>query len=620
MRIIALTTALVLGAAITPRATAAELPAIGFEQPGWTMTNHVALTDGVLTIAGGDGYRAARFELPAAVVGAERFYFTVDVRLRDIAPGPELYMKPKVKLSQPGPPKRSVRNFHSGECETWTQVTIDHKLLNGQLPESVTVEVAIQDCGGIAEFRAPHLSWTHPEVRSDYPFERPAEVGASLAIDTAVASPFNTRLLGTNQQWTWSPIGYEAEVVQAFVRATRPPSLRFPAGTVANYYDWTTDGFAPPGPGQGPGWIGYVIKAEKRFAFNDYLALCQELGLSSPLTFNVLADSDEDSIARLRDRLDRGTPIEHIELGNENYFDNQRGGRVETVEDYIAVTRGLAPKLKAIAPEIPIAVNIAGEDDSEIGEMARWNAAIAAAGGYYDAVVLHPYRGIPQSRPDTDAISRMLRLAPHLRQRIAACHEQFGVPILVTEWGILAPDLGSESVAAAIGIADGFLALIDAGEAGIVRSACLHLLCLADGAVGSGIYGLDKATKTFRVSRRGAVYELALAAFRDAQLLGGTCDSAELAPDLPAISARAARRSDGSIAVYAVNKLDVAAPFALAIDGVAVTAGTITSYVEDSLAEGVLSWPLGEQPLVRAEIADAIELPPLSVSLIELAP
>lgn len=598
---------------------AAELPEVGFDQPGWSLGEGMTLEGGVLRIDGGPGYRHARIDVSAEAVSDQTFFFTVEVRLREIEPGPALFARPKVKISHPGPPPRTVRNFQTGECGDWTQVTLQHRLLSGQRPEAVTLEVAMQDCGGVAEFRNPRLGAEHPPVRTNYPFARPAEASASLALDTGAARDFDHRLLGVNQQFTWSPIGYEDPRVQAFIRRVAPPSLRFPAGTVANYYDWTSDGFERPGPGEGPGWLKYVIENDKRFAFDDYLALCRELDLSAPLTFNVLSDTVEESVARLRDRLERGTPIEHIELGNENYFHAQRGGQVDTPEDYLAFTRELAPALRAVDPTIPLAVNVSGEDGHEHGAMAEWNATLAQA-DHYDLAVLHPYLGLPNARPDTENVRRMLGLARHLRGRIEACHQQFGVPLVLSEWGILAPATGSESVAAAIGIADGFLELIAAHERGQIRSACLHMLCMGDGAQGSGLYGLDRETMTIRTSRRGAIYELLLAAFRDAELLEARSQSSEIAPGLSAVSARAARHPDGRITVLAVNKLDVAAPLALSLDGEPVSGVSRSSYVEDGLAAGQLSWPLGEQPLAQAEGEAGLVLPPLSVSLLTLAP
>jgi len=593
-------------------------PEIQLDRPEWNLGRNAERDGDVVRIEGGNGYRTARYRLDPKLVGVEPFYFTVDVRLHDIKPGPELYARPKIKVFNPGGPRPTVRKFEPGDCREWTQVTVQHKLIGNQLPPWVKLEVSIQNCQGVIEFRNPRLTFEHPPVETKYPFDRPDDVAASMAISTERPVAFPDRLLGVNQQWTWSPIGYEDPRVQAFVRQVRPPSLRFPAGTVANYYDWKSDGFERPAPDEGLPWLDYVISQNKRFHFDAYLALTKELGLSAPLMFNVLSDTTAESVARLRDRLARGTPIQHIELGNENYFHAQRGGRVHTVDDYISVTSELVDALRDVDPAIPLAVNVAGEDDSE--NNIQWDAALAEH-DYYDAVVLHPYLGIASARPDTEAVRRMLGLATHLRHAITDCHEQFGKPIVMSEWGILAPGIGSESIAAALGIADGYLAIIDQWQAGRVRSACLHMLGMGDGAAGSGLYGLDRDSMTIRTSRRGAVYELALAAFRDAQLLQSPVNSPMLADDLPAVTARAVRRPDGSVAIFAVNKLDVAAPFSVSIDGIAVQKAQLTSYVEDGLAEGVIHWQLGQQPLVRRAVDDgAIRLPPLSITLITVQP
>ncbi len=592
------------------------MPDIAFDQTGWDLGNNATLDDGVVTIEGGNGYRVARYRLDPKIVRTHRFYFTVDVRLHGIKPGPELFARPKVKVFNPGAPRPSVRKLQADECEQWTPVTVPHQLLKGgKLPPWIKLEVSMQNCGGRAEFRNPRISFEHPPVETDYPFERPGDATATLALSTDNPRPFPNRLLGVNQQWTWSPVGYEHPTVQAFVREVKPPSLRFPAGTVANYYDWRTDGFAWPAPGEGPQWLDYVIGNDKRFEYEHYLKLCKELELSSPLTFNVLGDSAVDSAARLRDRLDRGLDVQHIELGNENYFEGQRGGRVHEVSDYIAVTRELVDALREVDARIPLAVNVTHHDG--VGEMAAWNQALAVE-DYYDAVVLHPYLGLGSARPDTDGIRRMLSLGRHLERRIAECHEEFGKPIVLSEWGILAPGKGSESVAAAIGIADGWLTLIDQWEAGRVRSAGIHMLCYGDGAQGSGLYGLNREDMTIHTSRRGAVYELALQAFGDAQLLAGRAESATLTDGLPGVTARAARHADGTITLFAVNKFDVAAPLNVTLDDQPVTAAALASYVEPSLSEGVLHWPLGEQPLQRRRVEGQIELPPLSVNLITI--
>lgn len=599
---------------------ASDLPALTLSDKTWKLEKGMSIANEILTIKGNpDVYRKATITVPALAFAEREFYFCVEVKLNDIVPGHAMYMRPKIKIYQNGDQPYQARNI-SGIAEgRWSRVTLLYKLKSGQNPQTLMFELAVQHCSGTAQFRNPLVQRDKPRIAFSYPFSKPKEPVCKLDIDTSVSRAMNNNLLGVNQQFVWSEMGYGDQAVDDLIAKIDLPHLRFPAGTVANFYDWQADGLSiPPGyQGRCLKWLKPRIQAEVRFGFEAYAKLCRSQQITSELTFNIMEDSVTKSVRRLAHRKQAGLNITYIEMGNENSYPNQAGGQVPDVEAYIALTRKLSKALKAVDPSVKTAVNIEGN-------MTQWDLTLAAE-NYYDAVVMHPYLSINTAIGDDETVASLLSAYKQFNFKIQNYLSVFGNRDLVlSEWGLICNDkqeAGTETIFAALAIADTFLAILEQSEDGPVREACLHMFMgISDKPIPGPtlLFNYNPKTQELLQSRRGVVFRNIISTFRDSQVYISKSVADELIAGLPSVIARAVKRSDGTVVIFAVNKLDEPCPIQIAINGQVYKAGYIRKSYTESTLTGTAWYPIDE-PVMKIQQGIGVNmLPPLSVNVIEL--
>ena len=86
-----------------------------------------------------------------------------------------------------------------------------------------------------------------PQVFSaiTYPYALPNQLNATLKVETGSKTGFNNLLLGLNTNFPenqYGSDGYNDPDGQDLITTWNPPSLRFPHGVWANFYDWEVDG------------------------------------------------------------------------------------------------------------------------------------------------------------------------------------------------------------------------------------------------------------------------------------------------------------------------------------------------------------------------------------------
>ena len=218
----------------------------------------------------------------------------------------------------------------------------------------------------------------------------------------------------------------------AALRELAPGLLRFPGGTVANYWDWETGDFVCGRGGQyvlhGNGLRDCLLPSDYQnvspphHKLEHFKTELERTGARAVFVLNMITkrpDNDatifEHAAAMLAHAEEIGIPVRYIELGNEFYLcDGTRDASPDnvlafpTVEDYAALAQTWTRELRARFPEARIAVVGAdrrfGEEERGLGcpegELARrntWNARLAAALDSVrpDAITLHPYGGAP---------------------------------------------------------------------------------------------------------------------------------------------------------------------------------------------------------------------------------
>jgi hypothetical protein len=294
---------------------------ISFDAANWTFDVGVNVShgpNGTMACIKGDPskYIRASLTLSASDLPATGgVFFVVDTFLHGIIPGSEEFDAPKIKVS--GVEHQNDRlseNFRMLLDGVWVPAALLLHRSDFAQDDHLLFEISIQSAAGQFCARSVQLQLTVPPPSYTYPFPAPNNSAVSLVIDLADQTLFRSSLLSTNVA-----AGYGAPQIQDLLRWLKLPQLRFPGGTVGNFYNWRTDGFYPNNTCKNnaadkPGFL---------FHYDEFVASMDATNASVVLLFNVIEDSVADSVSRLQDRFSSGLRIDWIELGNENYGTRQ---------------------------------------------------------------------------------------------------------------------------------------------------------------------------------------------------------------------------------------------------------------------------------------------------------
>ncbi|WP_194895982.1 hypothetical protein [Catenulispora pinisilvae] len=235
--------------------------------------------------------------------------------------------------------------------------------------------------------------------------------------------------------------GYPA-AADSQLAALSPATVRWPAGTSANYWDWTKgqpvgDPYMTPNPT--PDFHSYLSDLEKAYA---------QTHVPPVFVLNVMTSTLADQEAMLVQAKADGLPIDNVELGNEldlcfnsdyqKYFPNGTDYGSKVVGPWSYALHNLYPDLKIAA--------VAGFEDSTSKCVTdrTWNAdvqtgiktAIAAGDGREpDAYIMHVHPTYPNALT-TDNVGDFLA-GPDTwpgKVQAAATASKFGTtPVWLTE-------------------------------------------------------------------------------------------------------------------------------------------------------------------------------------------
>eukprot|EP00927_Polykrikos_kofoidii_P008043 TRINITY_DN13332_c0_g1_i1.p1 TRINITY_DN13332_c0_g1~~TRINITY_DN13332_c0_g1_i1.p1 ORF type:complete len:637 (-),score=102.40 TRINITY_DN13332_c0_g1_i1:123-1757(-) len=531
--------------------------------------------------------------------------------------GSEVYQRPKLKVYNDDSGKSIKAANLPIEYEGWENLVgvaiSNFRTLVSQGLQKLRIEIGIQNCGGTLSAREAVLLDTAPAPQLDYPFAVPTSTAVAIDVTTLEESEFVPGIMSANAQHVSSPFGFEDARMAELLATIRLPQLRFPGGTVGNYYNWRNDSFYNDEYTRERPFRAHAVDQGFKFAFEGYAASMKATGASSVLMFNVIEDSAASSVARLQDRLAHGLTVDFVEMGNENYDPNQGQGRLNgsNVEAYIAVTKELSAALKAAAPGVKTAVNV--NHHSTFADNT-WEGALAKE-AYYDAVQMHPYVFVGSDIFNLASARQVLSAHRSVREYAAKYRKFFSQPLIFTEWGILGNDV--RGWIRVLAEADQFTAIASLAADGIVAQAGKHILF----GSGNGANEMFFWNDTAFVSQGSGVWYRKL---REA-LMGSrsfhptTVDGPELDTDLPAVTAFAVRQDEGVVRVIAVNKLSTAADVQVTVNGQAPTSVSCEAFGAELDA-----WPvhgLNDDPWSSCPTQGAhgkITMPPLSVAVATL--
>lgn len=471
-----------------------------------------------------------------------------------------------------------------------------------------------------------------------YPFTLPPTVTASLNVSTQVTEPANNLLLGLNFG------SFTSSAKKTIFRYLDPVTVRFPSGVWSNWYDWNIDRstykMQDPANPTGP-WIPYDnyafnasykasmdtwANSDTKTGFPGLKSLFDESPFNILWTYNLNYDSNAKSVARLQDSDTKGLNVTYIELGNEQFWSDQRSERISTPEKYYPIAKSLSEALKVVKPSLRLSIPLGWRENQ-----GSYNTALTQTKDYFDAVTLHKYvqyeKGVAVKSSDTYKRTLTARLQIENSKNFILKYAP-GKKVWMTEWGVSCDPIA----ASYLGQADAYLYLFEnqnvfeRAEWYGATTALNPMYYFTDAQVDGGGRPL-KVLSNMRKIGFGATYEILRSVFENSTLLKSdmTCNATLVAPDgtdyagsqpvnVDAVSARAVTKN-GSTSVFVVNKTPKSVVFDLKFDAVSYTG----SFTHEALSFTTLSdaptYANNENPLVLIKSGTGtITLPPYSIN------
>lgn len=195
------------------------------------------------------------------------------------------------------------------------------------------------------------------------------------------------------------------QLLAGFVR-TGANSIRYPAGTIANTWDWDRGWIDPTVPDSL--LINWVVserwkEANVRYPIEHFAVAIKASGAEPVYVLNMLSKDLEHSLRGLRRAKAAGLPVRYIEMGNELYFNLKlETARFPTPEDYGKTCYQWIAAIKKEFPEAKCAVvsweQVRGERHKQ------WTERVLQYATNADAVIFHVYTpfGIDGARERTN--------------------------------------------------------------------------------------------------------------------------------------------------------------------------------------------------------------------------
>ncbi|MCG9134583.1 hypothetical protein J5I95_23210, partial [Candidatus Poribacteria bacterium] len=137
--------------------------------------------------------------------------------------------------------------------------------------------------------------------------EKPSPGALSLEINTRNPQPLRQALYGFNTNMMSGDYGYLDPEFVELTKVLAPKTLRFPGGTVGNFYHWEHGGFfedemtSTLNPKLNQRNKGNYVKLQKRrqgkILFDDFMQLCDMLDITPVVVVNLWTGSPEESAA-----------------------------------------------------------------------------------------------------------------------------------------------------------------------------------------------------------------------------------------------------------------------------------------------------------------------------------
>ncbi|MDP4509625.1 cellulose binding domain-containing protein [Nonomuraea turcica] len=391
--------------------------------------------------------------------------------------------------------------------------------------------------------------------------------------------------------------------------------LRYPGGSYSDIYHWA-DHTAPG---------GYVAPNTD---FDTFMSGVRRTGAQAMVTANYGTGTAEEAAAWVRHaNVTKGYDIKYWEIGNENYGNGHYGSAWEadnhadkSPAEYARHVVAYSDAMKAVDPTIKIGAVLttsANWPDGLVGEgdAGTWNKVVLSmAGPKIDFVIVHWYPGA------LDKVGHVPDMIHLTREQIAKYagpgSERIG--IAMTEFNTGSSSAGTTTQPGALAAADAYATLLANGVFTVdwwnVHNG-IGPVTQVEGHTDYGDFGLlSSATCTSDNSVCEPPLNTPFAPYYALQMMSKFARPGDqfvrAATDQPKVTAHAARRPNGDLAVMLINtSSDTSYPIALDYSGFRPASGSATVLTHTNGATSITT-----------STAESPTLPPLSLTTLVLRP
>jgi hypothetical protein len=215
----------------------------------------------------------------------------------------------------------------------------------------------------------------------------------TLTTNNGVTRKIAPYFLGYNNVPIHSPSWDNPNAVKAAVQFN-PGTLRYPGGTVANYWDWQNGWFLPGAPD------GFLNAPQSIYRLNELQIAVQATRAIPIYVLNMLTSDLTTQLAMLSTAQSMGLPVQFVELGNEFYLRNPVDyvTKFPTGSDYGKMATSWIRAIRDKVPNVNIAA-VGGVPTDQSGDprKANWNQELLQNLEGADALTQHPYVSVTHS-------------------------------------------------------------------------------------------------------------------------------------------------------------------------------------------------------------------------------
>jgi hypothetical protein len=392
--------------------------------------------------------------------------------------------------------------------------------------------------------------------------------------------------------------------------------LRYPGGSYSDIYHWA-DHTAPG---------GYVAPNTD---FDTFMRGVRRTGAQPMVTANYGTGTAQEAAAWVRQaNVIKGYGVKYWEIGNENYGNGHYGANWEADDhadkspaEYARHVVAYADAMKAVDPTIKIGAVLttpANWPDGIVaaGDDGTWNKVVlSAAGPKIDFVILHWYPGALDKAGHVPDLIQLTR--EQIAKYAGAGAERIG--IAMTEFNTGSSSTGTTTQPGALAAADAYATLLANGVFTVDWWNVHNGIGTVTQVAGHTDYGDFGLLSSGSCTSDGSVCEPALntpfAPYYALQMTSRFARPGDqfvrAATDQPKVTAHAARRPNGDLAVLLINSsADTSYPVAIDYSGFRPASGAAT----------VLTHTNGATSITTTSTTQTPTLPPLSMTTIVLEP